>query len=207
MTCKVDLPNTVDPHIITSIQLQRTCRFCSRQFPDQDNSHYFFPLVKYDNGTYRCQVCLTRSDNNRYYTNCHYGNETLISGKPIRLYRDIITTYYTYTVCSFSSATSQDGSIGGGSSSHSWQWYDYELLCVCCVPHLIASPHVELYGPEQLLLASGDTNFSLNHTLNPVKSMNAGLYVCKGEFWIRSANTYVDFQSFMHLSVQRKLLK
>ena len=78
---------------------------------------------------------------------------------------------------------------------------------VSVVPHLIASPHVELYGPEQFLLASGDTNFLLNHTIYPVKSLNAGLYVCKGVLEIRSAHVNVDFQSFMHLSVQRKSLK
>ena len=77
---------------------------------------------------------------------------------------------------------------------------------VSVVPHLIASPHVELYGPEEFLLASGDTSFSLNHTLNPVKAWNVGLYVCKGVLEIRSADVYVDFQSYIHLSVQRKLL-
>ena len=77
---------------------------------------------------------------------------------------------------------------------------------VSVVPHLIASPHVELYGPEQVLLASGDTSFSLNHTLNPVRSLNAGQYVCEGVLRIRSADVFVKFQSFIRLLVQRKLL-
>ena len=77
---------------------------------------------------------------------------------------------------------------------------------VSVVPHLIASPHVELYGPEQLLLTSGNTSFLLNHTLNPVKSWNAGLYVCKGVLEIKSADVHIDFQNFIHLSVQRKSL-
>ena len=76
---------------------------------------------------------------------------------------------------------------------------------VSVVPHLIASPHVELYGPEQFLLASSDTNSSLNHTLYPVKSLDAGLYVCKGVLEIRSARVNIDSQSFIQLSVQRKL--
>ena len=75
---------------------------------------------------------------------------------------------------------------------------------VSVVPHLIASPHVELYKPEQLLLASFNTSFSLK--LNPVKAWNAGLYVCRGVLEIRSADIYMDFQSIIHLSVQRKLL-
>ena len=71
------------------------------------------------------------------------------------------------------------------------------------VPHLITSPHLEIFGPDQLLLASGS---SLTHTLDPVKSLNAGLYVCNGVLQIRSANIYFDFQRFIHLSVERKSL-
>ena len=75
---------------------------------------------------------------------------------------------------------------------------------VSVVPHLIVSPHVELYGLEQLLLASGDTSSSLTHTLNPVKSLDAGLYVCKGVLQIRTVKVLFNFQNFIHLSVQRK---
>jgi hypothetical protein len=73
---------------------------------------------------------------------------------------------------------------------------------VSVVPHLITSPHVELYGPDQHLLASGNTNSSFTHTLDPVKSLNAGVYECNGVLQINSANIYFDFQSFIHLSVQ-----
>ena len=77
---------------------------------------------------------------------------------------------------------------------------------VSVVPHLITSPHVELYGPDKRLLASGNTNSSFTHTLDPVKSLNAGVYECNGVLQIKSANIYLDSQSFIHLSVQRKLL-
>ena len=80
---------------------------------------------------------------------------------------------------------------------------------VSVVPYLITSPHVELYGPDQRLLASGNTNSSLTHTLDPVKSLNAGVYECNGVLQIkfeRMSNIYFDFQSFIHLSVQRKSL-
>ena len=75
---------------------------------------------------------------------------------------------------------------------------------VSVVPYLITSPHVELYGPDKHLLASGDTNSSLTHTLDPVKSLSAGVYECNGVLQIKSAKVYYEFQSFIHLSVQRK---
>ena len=78
------------------------------------------------------------------------------------------------------------------------------------VPHFITSPQLEIYGPDQLLLTSGNTSSSLTHTLDPVKSLSAGLYVCNGVLQIRSErkseNIYFDFQRFIHLSVQRKSL-
>lgn len=76
---------------------------------------------------------------------------------------------------------------------------------VSVVPHLITTPHVELFGPEQLLLASANT-LSLTHTLDPVMAWNAGQYMCKAVLEIKSVNLYTKFQSAIHpLSVWRKL--
>ena len=176
-------------------------------FPNQGYSHYFFPLDMNDDGTYRCRVCVPRSDDDRYYyysndNNCQYGNETLISGKQLLNYRHIITHISYTTVLAVPPPKMEilveDPLATVGSAM--------TMNCsVSVVPHLIASPRVELYGPEQLLLASGVTNFSLNHTLYPIKSLNAGLYVCKGVLVIRSARVNVDSQSFTQLSVQRRL--
>ena len=100
LTCKVDLPNTVDPRIINSIQV-------TGNGLRQDKNHYFIPLDMNDDGTYECRVCLFESHYNRYYygcrdcyqydideyTLCHYGNnEFKISGKQLLDLREIITT-------------------------------------------------------------------------------------------------------------------
>ena len=77
---------------------------------------------------------------------------------------------------------------------------------VSAVPYLIASPHIELFGPEQIKLSTA-SNLSLTHTLDPVKTWNAGLYMCSAVLEIDAANIFIEFQSGIHaLSVRRKLL-
>ena len=84
LTCKVDLPNTVDPQIISRVQVTRKYDL---YFQRQGKNHYFIPLDMNDDGTYVCIVCLFKSDYNRDechrcnpYPRCHYGNEFNISG-------------------------------------------------------------------------------------------------------------------------------
>ena len=72
LICKVDIPNTVNPRIISSIRLWKTNIFQSIGY----NYYYFNPLDRSDDGTYACQVCLTNRKK------CYIGNETfIISGE------------------------------------------------------------------------------------------------------------------------------
>ena len=77
LTCKVDIPNTVNPRIISSIRLWKTNIFPSINYYNYHD--YFNPLDRSDDGTYACQVCLT---NRRNRNKCYIGNETfIISGE------------------------------------------------------------------------------------------------------------------------------
>ena len=78
------------------------------------------------------------------------------------------------------------------------------LQCsVSVVPHLVTTPHVELYGPGDVVLAS-DTTLSLNHTLDPVLVSNAGhQYVCEAVLVIESLGSSLTTQSTSYtLNVQ-----
>ena len=78
------------------------------------------------------------------------------------------------------------------------------------VPHLIATPRVELSGPGDVVLASS-TNLTLTHTLDPVLVSSAGQeYVCKATLAIpslgvlqmsRSTTYTINVQSELHNSI------
>lgn len=70
------------------------------------------------------------------------------------------------------------------------------LKCsVTVVPHLTATPRVELSGPGDIVLASG-TNLTLTHTLDPVLVSSAGQqYVCKATLEIQSLGVLQMSQS------------
>lgn len=76
---------------------------------------------------------------------------------------------------------------------------------VCVVSYLISQPHVELIGPEDVVLASGTTNGTLHYTLDPVKAWNTGRYMCKAVLEIEQASVLLPFQSTtLFLTVQSK---
>lgn len=73
---------------------------------------------------------------------------------------------------------------------------------VSVVPHLIRQPHMELIGPNDVTLASGNTSY----TLDPVKAWHVGKYMCKAILRIGEANVHMSSQSnTLFLSVQSKL--
>ena len=84
LTCKVDLPTTVDPKIIRNIELVKNPNnnyYYYYPYSDKINI-YFHPLRMHHSGTYQCRVCLVISDA-RSSATCVVGNETYydISGK------------------------------------------------------------------------------------------------------------------------------
>ena len=82
LRCKVDLPNTVDPNIITFVQLVE----------NDDYYYYSFPIdVRLDHSsTYQCRICLVISDDKRYSTTCSFGKETYIRGK-LNLHKSLLS--------------------------------------------------------------------------------------------------------------------
>ena len=82
----------------------------------------------------------------------------------------------------------------------------HTLQCtVTEIPHLAVQPTVELIGPGGSL----DTAVGLlvTHTVNPVKTSDAGQYTCRASVVIPSASVDVSGQSSSTLTVQSESME
>ena len=78
------------------------------------------------------------------------------------------------------------------------------MLCaVTDIPYLVVLPTVELIGPEDSMIATA-MNFTLTHTLDPVRTSHAGQYICSASIIIASVSVNVSSQIVTILTVQSK---
>ena len=147
LTCKVDLPNTVDPNIIRSVELVKNYEYYdSEYFTDKI---YFHPLRLQHSGVYQCRICLVIGDE-WYSVTCLVGNETYITGK-LNLHQSLLSVYTHYLVAVLDlPPPKMEISVEPLATVGSVRTIN---CSVSVVPYLITSPHVKLYGPDQRLLA------------------------------------------------------
>ena len=82
-----------------------------------------------------------------------------------------------------------------------------ELECiVSVVPFLTVAPTVQWVAPNNSEVASG-SGPSLTHTLNPVRTSDAGQYTCRATVDIPSVGVSVTGQSSTTLTVQSECLE
>jgi hypothetical protein len=72
------------------------------------------------------------------------------------------------------------------------------------VSHTNTTPFVELLGPREVnVVLANSTNFTLNHTLDPVLAVDGGPYFCKAVLEIEGSNMSLEVKSGIHpLTVQ-----
>jgi len=76
---------------------------------------------------------------------------------------------------------------------------------VSVVPFLTVAPTLQWVAPSNSEVASGSST-SLTHTLDPVRTSDAGQYTCRATVDIPSVNVYVSGQSSTTLTVQSESL-
>ena len=80
----------------------------------------------------------------------------------------------------------------------------HTLQCtVTEIPHLAVQPTVELIGPGGSLVATA-VGLLVAHTVDPVKTSDAGQYTCRASVVIPSVSVDVSGQSSSTLTVQSK---
>ena len=79
----------------------------------------------------------------------------------------------------------------------------HTLQCtVTEIPHLAVQPTVELIGPGGSLATA--VSLMVTHTVNPVRTSDAGQYTCRASVNIPSASVDISGQSSSTLTVQSK---
>ena len=82
----------------------------------------------------------------------------------------------------------------------------HTLQCtVTVIPHLAVQPTVELIGPGGSLATA--MGLLVTHTVDPVKTSDAGQYTCRASVNIPSASVDVSGQSSSTLTVQSKSME
>ena len=84
----------------------------------------------------------------------------------------------------------------------------HTLQCtVTEIPHLAARPTVELIGPGSSSVVATVMGLMVTHTVDPVRTSNAGQYTCRASVDIPSVSVDVSGQSSSTLTVQSKFVK
>ena len=95
-------------------------------------------------------------------------------------------------------ASVEDSTVTAGDS--------HTLQCtVTEIPHLAVPPTVELIGPGGSLATA--VGLLVTHTVDPVKTSDAGQYTCMASVVIPSASVDVSGQSSSTLTVQSKSME
>ena len=95
-------------------------------------------------------------------------------------------------------ASVEDSTVTAGGS--------HTLQCtVTEIPHLAVQPTVELIGPGGSLATA--VGLMLTHTVDPVKTSDAGQYTCMASVVIPSASVDVSGQSSSTLTVQSESME
>ena len=95
-------------------------------------------------------------------------------------------------------ASVEDSTVTAGDS--------HTLQCtVTEIPHLAVQPTVELMGPGGSVATA--MGLMLTHTVDPVKTSDAGQYTCRASVVIPSASVDVSDQSSSTLTVQSESME
>ena len=97
-------------------------------------------------------------------------------------------------------ATVEDSTVTAGDS--------HTLQCtVTEIPHLAVRPTVELMGPGSSSVVATVMGLMLTHTVDPVRTSDAGQYTCRASVDIPSASVDISGHSSSTLTVQSKFVK
>ena len=81
----------------------------------------------------------------------------------------------------------------------------HTLLCsMSMIPNLVVQPTIEWLEPGGSVLSSVNSS-SLNITLNPVKTSDAGQYTCQALVAVESVGVNVEGQNITTLTVQSEI--
>ena len=169
------------------------------------NTLSFSPLATSDTGNYTCELTVTTQQTHVTVQAPEQSGVEDITVQGNVLYCMIIHSLFFILYCAYLSlptdlpapkvASVEDSTVTAGDS--------HTLQCsVTEIPHLAVQPTVELIGPGGSLATA--MGLLVTHTVDPVKTSDAGQYTCMASVVIPSASVDVSGQSSSTLTVKSK---
>ena len=168
----------------------------------------FSPLATSDTGNYTCELTVTAQQT---HVTVQAPQQSAVEDITVQgnvLYCMIIHSLFFIMYCAYLSlptdlpapevASVVDSTVTAEDS--------HTLQCtVTEIPHLAVQPNVELIGPGGSLATA--MGLMLTHTVDPVKTSDAGQYTCMASVVIPSASVDVSGQSSSTLTVQSESME
>ena len=168
----------------------------------------FSHLATSDTGNYICELTVTTQQTHVTVQAPEQSGVEDITMQGNVLYCMIIHSLFFIMYCAYLSlptdlpspkvASVEDSTVTAGDS--------HILQCtVTEIPHLAVQPTVELIGPGGSLATA--VGLLVTHTVDPVKTSDAGQYTCMASVVIPSASVDVSSQSSSTLTVQSESME